>query len=65
MQVKNEESLLLLATYTKYSRKTHSQTFSTTQVGQPPQPPLILVKSPDFWYTLGFVNYYLGTKTKK
>ena len=36
MQVKNEECLLLLATYTKYSRKTHSQTFSTTQVGQPP-----------------------------
>ena len=31
MQVKNEEYLLLLATYTKYSRKTHSQTFSTTQ----------------------------------
>ena len=36
MQVKNEESLLLLASYTKYSRKTHSQTVSTIQVGQPP-----------------------------
>ena len=43
MQVKNEETLLLLATYTKYSRKTHSQTFSTTQVEQPPQPSHILV----------------------
>ena len=42
MQVKNEECLLLLATYTKYSRKTHSQTVSTIQVGQPPSkiPPL-------------------------
>ena len=46
MQVENEESLLLLATYTKYSRKTHSQTFSTTQVGQPPSnPPLNYSKS--------------------
>ena len=44
MQVKNEECLLLLATYTKYSRKTHSQTVSTTQVEHPPQPPLIIVK---------------------
>ena len=31
MQVKNEQSLFLLATYTKDSRKTHSQPFSTTQ----------------------------------
>ena len=36
MQVKNEEYLLLLESYTKYSRKTHSQTVSTIQVGQPP-----------------------------
>ena len=48
--VKNKESLLLLATYTKYSRKTHSQTVSTIQVGHPPQPPLILEKYPKFWY---------------
>ena len=46
MQVKNEECLLLLATYTKYSRKTHFQTISTTQVEHSPQPPLILVNYP-------------------
>ena len=28
---KNKESLLLIANYTKYSRKTHPQTFSRTQ----------------------------------
>ena len=44
MQVKNEESLLLLATYTKYSRKTHFQTISTTQVGQSPSDSHFLVK---------------------
>ena len=48
MQVENEESLLLLATYTKYSRKTHSQTFSTTQVEQPPKPSRFLENPPIF-----------------
>ena len=43
MQVKNEETLLLLATYTKYSRKTHFQTISTTQVGQPPSNPHLIL----------------------
>ena len=56
MQVTNKECLLLLATYTKYSRKTHFQTISTTQVGQPPS------NLPTFLKITPQILVYLGIK---